>query len=99
MRCFIFKEGEFEWDEQLQSLISGAFFWGYIITQPLGGRAAEKIGTRRLMAVAQSAVGIITVVLPFMARLGVEFFIIGRILLGISQVMDSQVALNNLVLI
>ncbi|XP_046640794.1 putative inorganic phosphate cotransporter isoform X1 [Daphnia pulicaria] len=78
-------EGEFEWDERLQSLVSGSFFWGYIITQLTGGRLAERIGTKYLFASLQITVGIVTVCLPFLASVGVEFFIMGRVMLGLAQ--------------
>ncbi|KAG0719988.1 putative inorganic phosphate cotransporter [Chionoecetes opilio] len=41
------KEGEFAWDENMQAIILGSFFWGYIITNPLGGRLGEiTLGSR-----------------------------------------------------
>jgi len=27
------EDGEYAWDETTQSLITGSFFWGYIVTQ------------------------------------------------------------------
>ena len=80
------KEGEFAWDEQVQSLISVSFFWGYIVAQLLSGRAAEMIGTRWLIASAQAAVGIVTLFFPLLARTGVPYLVAGRVLLGIAQV-------------
>lgn len=80
------KDGEFVWDEKIQSLVSVSFFWGYIITQLIGGRIAEKFGTKYMFAGAQMTAGLVTVCLPLFARAGTEFFIAGRILLGLSQV-------------
>lgn len=73
----------------MQSLISGSFFWGYIITQLTGGRLAERIGTKYLFAALQVMVGIVTVCLPVLARAGVEFFIMGRVMLGLAQVINK----------
>lgn len=71
----------------MQSLVSGSFFWGYVVTQLVGGRAAERLGgTKYLLAGAQTAVGLITVCLPWLARQGVYFLIFGRVLLGVAQV-------------
>ncbi|XP_032789939.2 putative inorganic phosphate cotransporter isoform X2 [Daphnia magna] len=78
-------EGEFLWDERLQSLVTGSFFWGYIVTQLTGGRLAERIGTKYMFASLQITVGIVTVCLPALAKVGVEFFIMGRIMLGLAQ--------------
>lgn len=80
------QEGEFLWDERLQSLVTGSFFWGYIVTQLTGGRLAERIGTKYMFASLQITVGIVTVCLPALAKVGVEFFIMGRIMLGLAQV-------------
>ncbi len=79
-------DGEFVWDEKIQSLVSVSFFWGYIITQLIGGRIAEKFGTKYMFAGAQMTAGLVTVCLPILARAGTEFFIAGRILLGLAQV-------------
>lgn len=79
-------DGEFAWDEKIQSLVSVSFFWGYIITQLIGGRIAEKFGTKYMFAGAQMTAGLVTVCLPICARAGTEFFIAGRILLGLAQV-------------
>lgn len=35
--------GEFEWSEELQGIILGAFFWGYVITHIPGGILSEKV--------------------------------------------------------
>ena len=73
--------------------MSGSFFWGYIITQLVGGRLAEKIGTKYLFAALQIMVGIVTVCLPSLANAGIEFFIMGRVMLGLAQV--QRLLLNN----
>ena len=46
----IFQEGEFDWDEQTQGVILGCFFYGYLLTNYIGGRLAEKIGGRLVRA-------------------------------------------------
>ncbi|KZS16615.1 Uncharacterized protein APZ42_017209 [Daphnia magna] len=79
------KDGEFVWDEKIQSLVSVSFFWGYIITQLIGGRIAERFGTRYMFAVAQMTAGLVTICLPVLARAGTEYFVAGRILLGLAQ--------------
>ena len=63
------QDGEFVWDEQVQSIVSGSFFWGYIVTQLFGGRLAERIGAKYLITAAQIAVGTVTLCLPVLARM------------------------------
>lgn len=81
------KDGEFVWDEKIQSLVSVSFFWGYIVTQSIGGRIAERFGTKYMFAGAQMTAGLVTIFLPILARTGTEFFVAGRILLGLAQVL------------
>ena len=83
---FHHQEGEFLWDEKTQSLVSVSFFWGYVVTQLIGGRLAERIGSKYLIAGSQTAAGLLTLILPALARTGrTELFIAGRILLGLAQ--------------
>ena len=42
------KDGPFVWDESQQGIILGMFFYGYVLTQLLGGRLAEIIGGKWL---------------------------------------------------
>jgi hypothetical protein len=39
-----------------------------------------------MFAALQIAVGIVTVCLPALANVGIEFFIMGRVMLGLAQV-------------
>lgn len=77
------------WDEKIQSVVAVSFFWGYIVTQLFGGRLAERIGTKFMFAVAQITSGVVTLCLPILARAGTEYFIFGRILLGVAQVLAN----------
>ena len=40
------EDGEFVWNEHLQALVSGSFFWSYSVVQLFSGRLAEKFGTK-----------------------------------------------------
>ncbi|XP_066952133.1 putative inorganic phosphate cotransporter [Macrobrachium rosenbergii] len=78
-------EGEFEWDEFTQSMITGAFFWGYIWTQIPGGRLAELFGFRRVFGGALFLASIISCFVPLAAKGGSTVLILVRVLLGISE--------------
>ena len=45
---FELEDGEFVWNEHLQALVIGAFYWSYSVVQLFSGRLAEKIGTKVL---------------------------------------------------
>ena len=66
--------------------MTGSFFWGYLVTQLIGGRFAEIFGTKYIFGSCQAAAVLITCCLPVLADAGVEFFIVGRVLLGMTQV-------------
>lgn len=66
--------------------MAGSFFFGYIVTLLPGGWIAERIGTKYLFAIAQTLAAVVSFCMPAFARAGVTYFILGRVLLGLSQV-------------
>ncbi|KAK3877665.1 hypothetical protein Pcinc_017627 [Petrolisthes cinctipes] len=80
-----FEEGEFEWNEWTQGLITGSFFWGYLWTQIPGGRLAEVVGARKVMGVAMTFASLFTLVVPVAANAGYLPLIIVRVLLGLAE--------------
>lgn len=56
--------GEFEWSEQLQGVILGAFFWGYVITHIPGGILSEKFGGKYTLGLGILSTAIFTVITP-----------------------------------
>jgi len=78
-------DGEFVWDEYLQALVSGSFFWSYSVVQLFSGRLAEKFGTKYLFAAAQTLAAVATLCIPYLAKHGVEYMILGRFLVGLAQ--------------
>lgn len=79
------EEGEFEWDEFTQSLITSSFFMGYLWTQVPGGRIAELFGARRVFGGALTATSLLTLLIPFTARNNAAPLIANRVLLGIAE--------------
>ncbi|XP_068204283.1 putative inorganic phosphate cotransporter [Palaemon carinicauda] len=78
-------EGDFEWNEFTQSMITGSFFWGYIWTQIPGGRLAEIFGFRRVFGGALVLASIISCFVPMAAKAGSGVLIMVRILLGVAE--------------
>ncbi|XP_076437196.1 sialin-like isoform X2 [Babylonia areolata] len=78
-------EGEFHWDKPLQGLILGAFFWGYLILQVVGGMVAERFGAKKVIIMGMLPVSILTIVSPFCARADPYFFLVVRVLIGIGE--------------
>ena len=80
------QDGEFVWDEQLQGIILGSFFWGYILTNLVGGRLAELVGGRLVMGVGVFGTAFLTVLSPLFAKWSTTAFIVLRVLEGMCEV-------------
>ena len=81
-----FIQVEFDWNSKEQGVVLGAFFYGFITTQILGGIVAPIIGAARLLGLAIFASGVLTLMTPTVAYYGVVPLVIVRVLLGICQV-------------
>ena len=85
------QEGEFSWDKDLQGLILGSFFYGYICTQIPGGWLAEKFGGKWLFGLGVLGTAILTLLTPVAARLSVGTLLAVRVVEGIGEVCISTV--------
>ncbi|CAF0729473.1 unnamed protein product [Didymodactylos carnosus] len=61
-------EGPFAWSKNIQGLILGAYFWGYLITEIPAGWLAAKFGAKRLFGYAMVISGIFTIAMPSAAQ-------------------------------
>lgn len=75
-------EGDFEWDEFERGLILSAFGYGYITTQIIGGRLAERFGSKRVYGICLFLTGVLTLLSPVVAKFHVIGFVTLRILQG-----------------
>ncbi|XP_063597616.1 sialin-like [Penaeus indicus] len=72
------------WDEVTQGVVLASYYYGYTITQILGGRLAELYGTRLVFGGCILGSGIITLFTPIAARAHVGAAIALRVLLGLT---------------
>ncbi|CAG2057736.1 unnamed protein product [Timema podura] len=79
-------EGEFDWDEELQGHILGSYFYGYMCTQIIGGRLAEKFGAKFVYGPSILATSLLTMLSPMAARFHVYVFVVLRVLQGATSV-------------
>ncbi|XP_064103173.1 putative inorganic phosphate cotransporter [Macrobrachium nipponense] len=80
------KDGEFVWDESEQGLILGSFFYGYVLTNFLGGRLGELIGGKIVFAVGVLVTSILTLLTPVVAYTNITPLIVTlRILEGLGE--------------
>ncbi|KAJ8040428.1 putative anion transporter 4, chloroplastic [Holothuria leucospilota] len=74
----------YHWDLQLQGWILSAFAYGYISSQVLGGKAAQRFGGRAVLGIAVACWSFATFITPMVAS-QVHIVIFLRILLGFAE--------------
>ncbi|XP_033824826.1 solute carrier family 17 member 9-like [Periophthalmus magnuspinnatus] len=67
--CAVTMASTFHWTKIDTGVVLGGFFWGYCITQILGGYVSDKIGGERVLLMSAASWGVITAGTPLMARL------------------------------
>ncbi|KAH9509804.1 hypothetical protein Btru_045240 [Bulinus truncatus] len=77
--------GEFEWDKELQGLLLGSFFWGYLVLQVPGGMLSERYGPRRVVMYTMMPAAILGLLSPISARGSPWLFLIIRVLIGVGE--------------
>lgn len=77
--------GEFEWSKQIRGHVLGAFFFGYLTSQMLGGVLAAKFGPKSVILASILASSMLSLFSPGSARFHVIMFIMIRAFLGFTQ--------------
>ncbi|KAJ4953111.1 hypothetical protein NE237_029943 [Protea cynaroides] len=86
---------EFNWNSATVGLIQSSFFWGYLLTQIVGGIWADKIGGKLVLGCGVVWWSFATVLTPIAARLGLPFLLVMRALMGIGEGV-AMPAMNNI---
>ena len=60
--------GEIEWDKPTQGWVLSSFFYGYIVTQVIGGYLSGRFGGKRVMLTGMLVYGVSTLLIPAAAR-------------------------------
>uniref|UniRef100_A0A3Q3BZ92 Solute carrier family 17 member 9a n=1 Tax=Haplochromis burtoni TaxID=8153 RepID=A0A3Q3BZ92_HAPBU len=86
--CAVSMAATFHWSKIDSGLVLGGFFWGYCLTQILGGHASDRVGGERVLFFSASSWALITAGTPLLAHLGshtLALMTVARFLMGISQ--------------
>ncbi|KAH6779892.1 Major facilitator superfamily protein [Perilla frutescens var. hirtella] len=86
---------EFNWNNATVGLIQSSFFWGYLLTQIVGGIWADRIGGKLVLGFGVVWWSIATVLTPIAARIGLPFLLTMRAFMGIGEGV-AMPAMNNL---
>ncbi|KAK3765989.1 hypothetical protein RRG08_002232 [Elysia crispata] len=79
------REGEFVWSKEIQGYVLGSFFWGYLLTQVLGGWLAARYGGKRVYGYFMLMCAIVTLLMPVSARTDYKLLMVMRLIAGICQ--------------
>lgn len=86
--CAVTMASTFHWTKIDTGFVLGGFFWGYCITQILGGYVSDKIGGERVLLMSAVSWGLITTLTPFLAKLSSRtlfLMTVARFLMGLLQ--------------
>lgn len=86
--CAVTMASTFHWTKIDTGVVLGGFFWGYCITQILGGHVSDKIGGEHILLMSAVSWGLITAVTPLLARLSSRALLLmtaARFLMGLLQ--------------
>ncbi|XP_022147345.1 ascorbate transporter, chloroplastic [Momordica charantia] len=87
---------EFNWNSATVGLIQSSFFWGYLLTQIVGGIWADKIGGKLVLGFGVVWWSIATIMTPIAARIGLPFLLMMRAFMGIGEGV-AMPAMNNII--
>ncbi|XP_037809154.1 sialin [Lucilia sericata] len=78
-------EQDFPWDPKQKGLILSSFFYGYIMTQFIGGFIGAKIGGNLVFGIGIGTTAILTLFTPMAAKHSLEMLLAVRIIEGIFE--------------
>lgn len=87
---------EFNWNSTTVGLIQSSFFWGYLLTQIVGGIWADKVGGKLVLGFGVIWWSIATVLTPIAARISLPCLLIMRAFMGIGEGV-AMPAMNNMI--
>uniref|UniRef100_A0A0D9XH22 Major facilitator superfamily (MFS) profile domain-containing protein n=1 Tax=Leersia perrieri TaxID=77586 RepID=A0A0D9XH22_9ORYZ len=86
---------EFGWSPATVGLIQSSFFWGYLLTQILGGIWADRFGGKIVLGFGVVWWSIATILTPIAAKIGLPFLLVMRAFMGIGEGV-AMPAMNNI---
>jgi ACS family sodium-dependent inorganic phosphate cotransporter len=86
---------QFGWDSATIGLVQSSFFWGYLLTQVLGGVWADKYGGKKVLGFGVIWWSIATALTPLAAKMGLPVLLTARACMGIGEGV-AMPAMNNL---
>jgi len=76
---------QFGWDSSTMGIIQSSFFWGYLLTQVIGGILADRFGGKVVLGFGVIWWSLATIVTPIAASAGLVPLLVARCLMGIGE--------------
>ncbi len=76
---------QFGWDKGIQGIILSCFYFGYMVTQFLGGKLADRFGGKVVLAIGVIWWSVFTILTPPAAAAGIAMLIAARVLMGMGE--------------
>jgi len=86
---------EFTWNPATVGLIQSSFFWGYLLTQILGGIWADRFGGKVVLGFGVVWWSLATILTPLAAKIGLPCLLTMRAIMGIGEGV-AMPAMNNI---
>jgi len=81
----VYEELEFQWSKPLQGAILSSFFYGYILTQVLGGYTSDRWGGRNVLLYGILVLSLGTLLTPILARVDPHLLVVLRVIQGLAS--------------
>jgi len=79
------QDGQFVWSKEVQGIVLGAFFWGYMCTQLPGGYLAGRYGGKHVLGWSMLVAAIATLLTPIGASYSPYVLVALRVILGLGE--------------
>lgn len=76
---------EFTWNNEIQGYLLSSFFYGYLMTQILGGFLSKRFGGKLIFGGGVAGAAFFTLLSPFFATVNVYLLLAARIFMGIFE--------------
>ncbi|XP_042688413.1 solute carrier family 17 member 9 isoform X1 [Centrocercus urophasianus] len=86
--CAVALSAHFGWDKKQSGVVLSSFFWGYCLTQVVGGHISDQIGGEKVLLLSASAWGFLTFITPLLTQITsahLVFMTCSRFLMGLLQ--------------
>ena len=80
-----FHRRQYHWDQEVQGIILGSFYWAYMAMHIPGGIIAQRYGGKHVVCMSIIVSAIISIITPFITDFHYIIFILSRVLMGLCQ--------------